>query len=134
MFFVFFSLLFYYFIFLFVCAFYVSFFVCMCVWIFLVDGCFVFFNGRRVCGSLQLYQRQEFNKNVVGCVVCHPGSKYGTYFLITRVYCDFRPNKKKTCFSSPPLPQNRAAPVFHFIFYFQISRHKRRQNIFEDAQ
>ena len=30
----------------------------------------------------------------------------------------------KTCISSPPVPKNRAALVFHFIFYFQISRQK----------
>ena len=29
--------------------------------------------------------------------------------------------KQKTCFSSPPVPKNRAAPVFHFIFYFKMS-------------
>ena len=32
--------------------------------------------------------------------------------------------EKKTCFSSLPVPKNRAAPVFHFIFYFQIYHQK----------
>ena len=29
-------------------------------------------------------------KQIVACVVCYSGSKYGTYFLSTRVYCGFR--------------------------------------------
>ena len=29
-------------------------------------------------------------KQIVACVVCYSSSKYGTYFLITRVYCGFR--------------------------------------------
>ena len=47
------------------------FFVChFCVYVyedFFGGWVGVFFNGRRVCGSLQLYQRQECNKNVVAC-------------------------------------------------------------------
>ena len=104
-------------------------FLCVCVCGFFWWMGRVFFNGRRVCGSLQLYQRQEFNKHVVACVVCNSVSRYGTYFLIIRVYCGFRP-KQNICFSSLPVPQNRAAPVFLFIFSFTISRQKTAQKHF----
>ena len=39
----------------------------------------------------------------------------GHIFFITRVYYDFRP---ETCFPSPPVPKNRAAPVFSFYILF----------------
>ena len=45
-------------------------------------------------------------KQIVACVVCYSGSKYGT------------------CFSSPPVPKNRAAPVFYFIFILKFSYKK----------
>ena len=57
-------------------------------------------------------------KQIVACVVCYSRSKYGTYFLVCIVALGY---KQKTCFSSPPVPKNRAAPVFHFIFYFKMS-------------
>ena len=80
----------YLFYFLFVCAFYVLFCVRMCVWIFVSmgrvfltgGGCVVPCNGTKDKNSI---------KQIVTCVVCYSGSKYGTYFLITRVYCGFRP-------------------------------------------
>ena len=45
-------------------------------------GCVVSCNGTKDKNSI---------KQIVACVVCYSGSKYGTYFLITRVYCGFRP-------------------------------------------
>ena len=100
----------------FVCLFCV--FVCMLCCFFL---CFFFwwkgrdsFNGRRVCGSLQLYQRQEFIKKCVVCVVCYSGSKYGSSFLITRVYCGFRHTQKTHV--SRPHPCPKITPHLFFIY------------------
>ena len=63
-----FSLLFYFFIcvcFL-CCCFFCVIFVCVCVCTFFGwMGRVFFFKGRKAFGSLQLYQRQEFNKHVV---------------------------------------------------------------------
>ena len=72
------------------CAFYVYFCVRMCVCGFFVymgrdvltgGGCMVPCNCTKDKNSI---------KQIVACVVCYSGSKYGTYFLITRVYCGFR--------------------------------------------
>ena len=66
-------------------------FVCVCVCGFFVSmgrvvltggGCVVSCNGTKDKNSI---------KQIVACVVCYSGSKYGIYFLITRVYCGFRP-------------------------------------------
>ena len=101
-------------IFMFFCVCFV-FFVCMCVWMFLVDG-WVCFKGRKEFGSLQLYQRQECNTNVVACVVCHSGSKYGTHFLITRL-C-FRPNKITDMFLVPARTLKSRRTCFSFYILF----------------
>ena len=98
------------------------FFVChFCVYVyedFFGGWVGVFFNGRRVCGSLQLYQRQECNKNVVACA-WYSGSKYGTYFLITLVYCGFRQTKKKRkMFLVPARAQKSRRTCFSFYNIF----------------
>ena len=49
------------------CVLFTFIFVCVCVCGFFVSMGRVF-NGRRVCDSLQLYQRQEFNKT--NCCLC----------------------------------------------------------------
>ena len=64
------------------CAFYVYFCVRKCVWIFCVHG-LGFFNGNCTKDKNSI-------KQIFACVVCYSGSKYGTYFLITRVYCGIR--------------------------------------------
>ena len=56
-----------YFILFYLCVLFTFIFVCVCVCGFFVSMGRVF-NGRRVCGSLQLYQRQEFNKT--NCCLC----------------------------------------------------------------
>ena len=46
----------------------------------------------------------------------------GHIFLL--LVCIVALGHKKTCFSSPPVPKNRAAPVFHFIFILRFSYKK----------
>ena len=75
------------FIFLFVCPFYVC-FLCVCVW-----GCVgVFLTGG---GYVLLCSCTKDKNSIKECVVCYSASNYGTYFLITGVYCGFRKNKKR---------------------------------------
>ena len=57
----------YYYLFFYLYVLFTFIFVCVCVCGFFVSMGRVF-NGRRVCGSLQLYQRQEFNKT--NCCLC----------------------------------------------------------------
>ena len=72
----------------------------MCVCLFCVDGR-VFLTGGGCVVPCSCTKDNNSIKKIVVCVVCYSASKYVTYFLITRVYCGFRP---KTCISSPPVP------------------------------
>ena len=85
-------------------------FVCVCVCGFFVSMGRVFLTGGGCVVSCNGTKDKNSIKQIVACVVCYSGSKYGIYFLITRVAM------KTTCFSSLPVPKNCAAPVFHFIF------------------
>ena len=64
------------------------FFVCMyvCVWL---GRVFYLMGGGYVVPCSCTKDKNSILKNVA-CVVCYSSSKYGTYFLITRVYCGFR--------------------------------------------
>ena len=97
-------------------------FLCLCfVCLLCVYVCVYFFAGWVfffLTGSLQLYQRQELNKNVVACVVCYSGSKYGTHFLITRVYYGFRPNKITDMFLVPARTQKSRRTCFSLYILF----------------
>ena len=95
-------------------------FVCVCVCVFFVYMGRIFLTGGECMVPCNCTKDKNSIKQIVACVVCYSGSKYGTYFLITRVYCGFR-LYTKNMFLIPPVPINRAAPVFHFIFYFKIS-------------
>ena len=72
----------YYLFILFVCAYVCVDFLCRWVGFLTGGGCVVPCSCTKDKNSI---------KQIVACVVCYSGSKYGTYFLITRVYCGFRP-------------------------------------------
>ena len=112
----------YYYLFIYLCVLFTFIFVCVCVCGFFVSMGRVF-NGRRVCGSLQLYQRQEFNKNKL-LLVLFAIQVQNTGHIFLLLVCIVALGHKKTCFSSPPVPKNRAAPVFHFIFILKFSYKK----------
>ena len=106
----------------FLCLFFCVSFLCVCVcrffgWM----GRVFFFKGRKAFGSLQLYQRQEFNKHVVLFAIRVQNTGHIFLLLVCIVALG---QKKRDMFLVPARAQNRAAPVFHFIFYFQISRQK----------
>ena len=68
---------------LFLCVYVCVDFLCRWVGFFLTGGgCVVPCNCTKDKNSI---------KQIVACVVCYSGSKYGTCILITRVYCGFRP-------------------------------------------
>ena len=71
------------FTFIFVC-------VCVCVCGFFVYMGRVFLTGGGCMVPCNCTKDKNSIKQIVACVVCYSGSKYGTYFLITRVYCGFR--------------------------------------------
>ena len=111
-----------YFILFYLCVLFTFIVVCVCVCGFFVSMGRTF-NGRRVCGSLQLYQRQEFNKNKL-LLVLFAIQVQNTGHIFLLLVCIVALGHKKTCFSSPPVPKNRAAPVFHFIFILKLSYKK----------
>ena len=117
---------------LFVCAFYVWVFFCLfCLYV-----CVDFFGGWvgffLTGGECVVPCSCTKDKNSITMLLlvlfAIQVQNTGHIFLLLVCIVALGQKKKRTCFSSPPVPKNRAAPVFHFIFYFQISR------IFEHAQ
>ena len=90
-------------------------FVCVCVCGFFVSMGRVFFNGWRVCGSLQLYQRQEFNKT--NCCLCCLlfKSKIRDIFSFYSCVLWLKAIKKHV---SHPRPCPKIAPHLFFILFF----------------
>ena len=83
-----------------------------------------FFNGRRVCGSTAVDTKDK-NSIKMLLLVLFPIQVQNTGHIYLLLVCIVAlGQKRETCFSSPHVPKNRAAPVFHFIFYFKISRQK----------
>ena len=76
---------------LFVCVSYVC-FLCVCMCVDFVCGWvgFVFLMGGGYVVPCSCTKDKNSIFLNVACVVCYSSSKYGTYFLITRVYCGFR--------------------------------------------
>ena len=66
-------------------------FLCVCVCGFFVSMGRVFLTGGGCVVPCSCTKDKNSIKHIVACVVCYSGSKYGTYFLIARVYCGFRP-------------------------------------------
>ena len=64
----FFNYYFHYLLLSFICVCFLRLFLCVYVCVDFLCRWVGFFNGRRVCGSLQLYQRQEFNQT--NCCLC----------------------------------------------------------------
>ena len=78
----------YYFFYL--CVLFTFIFVCVCVCGFFVYMGWVFLTGGGCMVPCNCTKDKNSIKQSVACVVCYSCSKYGTYFLITRVYCGFR--------------------------------------------
>ena len=98
-------------------------FVCVCLCGFFVSMGRVFLTGGGCVVSCNGTKDKNSIKQIVACVVCYSGSKYGTYFLITRVYCGFRPWKQHV--SHPrPCPKIAPHPFFILFFILKISNKK----------
>ena len=83
-----FSLLLFYF---FICVCFLRLFLCAYVCVDFLCRWVGFLTGGGCVIPCSCTKDKNSIKQIVACVVCYSGSKYGTYFLITRVYCGFMP-------------------------------------------
>ena len=91
MFFLFFIIIFIIIFFYFICVCFLRLFLCAYVCVDFLCRWVGFLTGGGCVVPCSCTKDKNSIKQIVVCVVCYSGSKYGTYFLITRVYCGFRP-------------------------------------------
>ena len=103
-----------------VCFLRVFFCCCVCIYVcvcgFFVSMDRVFLTGGGCVVPCSCTKDTNSIKQIVACIVCYSGSKYGTYFVITRVYCGFRPYKKMFLITARAQKPRPSCFSFYFLF------------------